>query len=189
MSQREPGSVIEERIYAEEKAKEALVLGRVARTCDVCGKEWIGPQFCGQGTCRSFAFTERDVRPAVMEILGRRPDGSLVTTPSTDQPKPKVSASLEDLFALRSLRTILLGCVNRLQNADEHLHHLVNVNESNQEVFGFLQAAVHQFTETGDYELRIIDPLKMTSLVPVIRGLVGEIDRTLANYEREKNKR
>jgi hypothetical protein len=94
-----------------------------------------------------------------------------------------------DLFVLRSLRTTLIDSVNRLQAADAQLHGLVNVNETNHEVFGFLQASAHQFTETGDYELRIIDPLKMTSLVPVLRGLVAEIDRTLANYEKEKNKK
>ncbi len=181
---REPGSVIEERTAVAERR----ALGQVKRTCDVCHKEWIGPDFCHQGTCRSFTFTERDVRPAVMEILGRAADGRLLTSPSTEQPKPKVVASPTDVFALRSLRTSLIDSVSRLQEADEVLHQLVNVNETNHETFGFVQAAIHQFTESGDYELRIIDPLKMTSLVPVIRGLVAEIDRTLANYEKGKDK-
>jgi hypothetical protein len=176
---REPGSVIEERTAVAENVS----LGRVKRTCDVCHKEWIGPDLCHQDGCRSFTFTETAVRPTAMTIMGRG------ISEVVEPPKPKVAATAVDLFVLRSLRTTLIDSVNRLQEADAQLHQLVNVNETNHEVFGFLQAALHQFTESGDYELRIIDPLKMTALVPVLRGLVAEIDRTLANYEREKNKR
>jgi hypothetical protein len=175
---REPGSVIEERIYAEAKAKEGLTLGRVQRTCLNCGKDWVDPR-C---SCGSFEFSERDVRPSAMEITGRG------ITKVVELPKPKVAASPVDVFAPRSLRTSLIDSVNRLREADAQLHELVNVNATNHEVFGFLQAALHNFTEQGDYELRIIDPLKMTSLVPAIRGLIAEIDRTLHNYEQEKNK-
>ncbi len=38
-SEREPGSVIESRIYAEQKAKEGLRLGHVERKCLNCGKD------------------------------------------------------------------------------------------------------------------------------------------------------
>lgn len=179
IGEREPGSVIEERIYAEEKAKEGLRLGQVERKCLNCGKDWVDPR-C---SCGSFEFLERDVRPTAMTITG------MGISPVVDLPKPKVMASPTDVFALRSLRTSLVDLEHRLMDADESLHQLVNVNETNHEVFGFLQAAVHQFTASGDYELRIIDPLKMTSLVPAIRGLVAEIDRTLTRFEQERNKK
>ena len=176
--EREPGSVIEERVYAEAKAKERTTLGRVQRTCLNCGKEWVDPR-C---SCGSFEFSERDVRPTAMEIFGRG------ITKVVELPKPKVAASPVDVFALRSLRTSLIESINRLQEADALLHELVNVNATNYQVFGFLQAAIHNFTEQGDYELRIIDPLKMATLVPVLRGLIAEINRTLSRYEQEKNK-
>lgn len=172
---REPGSVIEERTAVAERRP----LGQVERKCLNCGKDWVDPR-CA---CGSYEFSERDVRPTAMTIMGRG------ISEVVEPPKPKVVASPTDVFALRSLRTSLIDSVGRLQEADEVLHLLVNVNASNHEVFGFVQAAVHQFTESGDYELRIIDPLKMTSLVPVLRGLVAEIERTLANYEKEKNKK
>jgi hypothetical protein len=177
--EREPGSVIEERIYAEAKAKERLTLGRVQRTCLSCGKDWVDPR-C---SCGSFEFSERDVRSTAMEITGQG------ITKVMELPKPKVVASLTDVFALRSLRTSLVDLEHRLMDADEALHQLVNVNETNYQVFGFLQAAFHQFTANGDYELRIIDPLKMTSLIPAIRGLIAEIDRTLTQYEEARSKK
>jgi hypothetical protein len=169
----EPGSVIESRAAVQQRVH----LGQVERKCLQCGKDWVDPR-C---SCGSFEFSERDIRPSVMEITGQG------LTKVTEPTRPKVAASPADLLALRSLRTVLIDAENRLLNADEHLHQLVNVNEANHQVFGFLQAAVHQFTEMGDYELRIIDPLKMVTLPPVIRGLVGEIDRTLANYEQGRN--
>jgi hypothetical protein len=175
----EVGSVIEERVYSEANAKEARTLGQVERKCLTCGKDWVDPR-CH---CGSYEFSERDVRPSLMEITGRG------ITKVVELPKPTVAVTVLDVFVLKSLRGTLLDSINRLQEADAKLHELVNVNATNHEVFGFLQAALHQFTESGDYELRIIDPLKMTSLIPVLRGLVVEIDRTLAYYEKEKNKK
>jgi hypothetical protein len=185
MSRGEPevGSVIESRIDAIAHANEKMTLGRDQRTCETCGREWIGPAYCGQGTCRGLSFTSVTIGPTVIELRGR---GIAAVVEAL---KPKATASVIDLFVLRSLRATLIDSVNRLQEADAQLHRLVNVNATNHEVFGFLQAALHQFTESGDYELRIIDPLKMTSLVPVLRGLIAEIERTLANYEKEKNKK
>src|SRR2546427_3050147 len=90
--EREPGSVLEERVYAEQKVKEGFHPGQVQRTCDVCHKDWIGPAYCGQGTCRGLTFTERDVRPSpTMTILGRG------LTPVEEPPKPKIAASEEDI--------------------------------------------------------------------------------------------
>ena len=178
----EVGSVIEGRIDALAKADQRIALGQEKRTCDVCGKEWIGPAYCGQGECKGVVFTTVTVRPTAMTVTGRG------IAAVVEPPKPKVAATADDVFSLRSLRTSLIDLENRLLNADVHLHQLVNTNSTNHEVFGFLQAAVHQFTETGDYELRIIDPVKATSLLLPIHGLIAEIDRSLAKFEQESKK-
>jgi hypothetical protein len=176
--EREPGSVIEERIYAEAKAKGGLTLGRVQRTCLNCGKDWVDPR-C---SCGSFEFSERDVRPTAMEITGQG------ITKVVEPPKPKVVASPVDVFALRSLRTSLIDSITRLQEADAAARRLVNLNSTNVGVFGHLQSVLNSLTTPGDFQLRADVPLTSISLVPVLRALVGEIERTLHNYEEELSK-
>src|SRR6059058_1538944 len=96
----EPGSVIAERVYIAEKS---LSLGQVKRTCELCGKDWIGPDFCRQGDCRSIMFSEKDVRPSpMMTILGRG------LTAVAEPPKPKVVADPTDLQAICDLRAALV---------------------------------------------------------------------------------
>ena len=89
---------------------------------------------------------------------------------------------------MRSLRTSLIDIENRLLNADEHLHQMVNVNDANFALFGFLQQALHGLTDghIGDFELRSISPLTAVSLLGPIRSLRAEIDRVLAKYEEER---
>lgn len=76
--EREPGSVIEERIYAEEKAKEGMRLGQVERKCVGCGRDWDGdlpkgaPISLGRRVgvcshCGGAEFSEREVRPTLMD--------------------------------------------------------------------------------------------------------------------------
>ena len=192
----EVGSVIEERIYAAKKANEARQLGQVERKCVGCGRDWDGdvpigaPVILGRrvgvcSNCGCAEFSEREIRPALMEITAHG------ITKVKEMPKTKVAATADDVFALRSLRTSLVEVENRLLNADTHLHQLVNVNEANFAVFGFLQQALHALTDgnIGDFELRVISPTTALSLLGPIRALRAEIDRTLARYEEEKNKK
>jgi hypothetical protein len=180
--EREPGSVIHDRILAKQEANTRVLLGAVERKCLSCGKTWIGPAHCGQGNCRGIEFEERDVRPTTMQLWGQG------ITAVVEPPKPRALASETDLDALRGLRAALVETAARLVGADAATRRLVNQNSTNHAVFGFLQEALNQFTQGGDYELRVIDPLKMVSLLPVIRGLVAEIDRTLHKFAEESKK-
>src|SRR5438876_10211317 len=118
----EVGSVIETRTAGAERVQ----LGQVKRTCEVCGREWIGPDYCHQGNCRSIMFTERDVRPSpAMTILGR--GISAVAEPL----KPNVLAEPGDIQTMRDLRAVLVESDARLDAADTAARRLVNVNVSN----------------------------------------------------------
>lgn len=185
----EPGSVIEARTAVAERR----ALGQISRTCARCGATWDGDIPRGSAVtlgrrvgvcshCGSAEFSEREIRPSLMEITAN----GITKVPET--PKSKVSATVEDLFALRSLRSSLIDVENRLMNADTHLHQLVNLNEANFECFGFLQKAVHSLTDgnIGDFELRVVNQMTALSLLGPIRSLRAEIDRTLERYEREK---
>jgi hypothetical protein len=174
----EPGSIQETREYAERKAQEKMTLGQVERKCLNCGKDWIDPR-CA---CGSFEFSEREVRPSGMTITGQG------IVPVKEPPKVKVSASPADLFYLRSLKSTLIDLEHRLVDADAAARRLVNLNSTNVGVFGHLQSVLNSLTTPGDFQLRADVPLTSISLVPVLRALVAEVDRTLSRYEEEKNK-
>jgi hypothetical protein len=173
----EPGSIQETREYVERKARERTTLGRVERKCLNCGKDWVDPR-C---ECGSFEFSERELRPSAMTITGQG------ITAVEEPPKVKVSATPMDLFALRSLKSTLIDLEHRLVDADAAARRLVNVNVTGVEVFGHLQSVLNSLTTPGDFQLRADAPLTSISLVPVLRALVAEIDRTLNRYEEEKN--
>jgi hypothetical protein len=192
MSKGEPevGSVIESRIDVLAQADQKMTLGHVERTCAVCGKPWIGPDYCRQGDCTSHEFEERDVRPTPVEIrnwAGSRPTLGTVT----EKVKSKVTVTPGDLFALRSLKTSLIDVENRLLNADRCLHALVNVNDANFALFGFLQGALHGLTDgvVGDYDLRATNAVTALSLLGPVRALRVEVERVLHRYEEEAAKR
>jgi hypothetical protein len=178
----EVGSVIESRIDAFAQADQRIALGRDQRTCDICGNEWHGPDYCRQGDCRSSVFTSRTIRPTIMEITGRG------LTAVKEPLEPKVDASPADLEALQELRAALVDAERCLVSADGAARRLVNVNVTNVGVFGHIQSVLNSMTTPGDFQLRADVPLTSISLVPVLRALVGEIDRTLHQYEQEKNK-
>jgi hypothetical protein len=190
-SEPEVGSVIESRIDAFAQADQRIALGHIERICAVCGKAWRGPDYCRQGDCTSHEFEERDVRPTPIEFKGWG-EGARPTIATVKEKVPsKLLVGVEDLFALRSLRTALVDVENRLLNADARLHQLVNFSEANFALFGFLQQALHGLTDgnIGDFELRSISPLTAVSLLGPIRSLRAEIDRVLARYEEEKAKK
>ena len=186
-SSREPGSITEERIFAGEKVS----LGQVERKCAGCGKDWDGDLRLGESVslgrragvcsrCGSAEFTERDVRPTLMEITGAG------ITKVEEKPKAKVSASADDLATLRDLVPVLLNAESCLLAGDTTLHRLVTVDDENPALFAFLQSAVHFLTDgtTGDFYLGA----RGQSLPGPIRALVAELDRVLARYEQERPK-
>ncbi len=189
--EREPGSVIEERIYVEEKAKERMRLGQVERKCAQCGRDWDGDVPLGVSVslgrragvcsqCGSAEFTERDVRPTLIEITR---DG---ITKVEEKPKTRVSAAADDLSTLRAMVPVLLDAESYLLAADATLHRLVTVDDENPVLFGFLQGAVHYLTHgtIGDFYLGS----RGQSLPGPIRALVAELTRVFARYEQEKPK-
>lgn len=108
-----------------------------------------------------------------------------------ERPKAKFSATAEDLFALSSLKSALLDVASPLFGADECLHRLVNINEANYALFGFLQQGLHTLTDgtVGDFDLHLIGQVPGLSLLGPMGALRAEIDRVLARYEEEKNKK
>ena len=108
-----------------------------------------------------------------------------------EKPKAKFSATAEDLLALSSLKSALLAVTGPLFAADDCLHRLVNVNEANYALFGFLQQGIHTLTDgtTGDFDLHLIGEVPGLSLVGPMAALRAEIDRVLARYEDERNKK
>jgi len=177
----EPGSVIEARVALAEKS---LTLGQVKRTCEVCGKDWIGPDFCRQGNCRSLMFSEKDVRPSpVMTILGRG------VSPVAEPLKPKVLANPADIAALRDLRAALVETDAKLGSADAAARRLVNVNVSNFECFSHIQEVLNLMSTPGDFEIMVGNPLKAVGLRQMIHALVGQIDAAIQRFEREAVKK
>jgi hypothetical protein len=181
---REMGSLIEERIHADEKARGGFRLGHVKRTCDVCHKDWIGPAYCGQGTCRGLTFTERDVRPSpTMTLLGR--GVTAVEEPS----RPKLIAALIDVDALRELRAALVETEAKLVRADAAARRLVNVNVSNFECFSHIQEVLNLMSTPGDFEIVVGNPLKAVGLRQIVHALIAEIDVAIQRYETEAVKK
>jgi hypothetical protein len=182
---REPGSITEERIFAAQKVS----LGQVERKCAGCGRDWDGDLPVGESAslgrragvctrCGSAEFSERDVRPTLMEITGAG------ITKVEEKPKAKVFATPDELSTLRSLRPALIDVENNLLNADARLHCLVTESEENAQVFGFLQGAVHYLTDatTGDFSVGS----SHQSLLGPARALSAAVDRGLTRYEKEK---
>jgi hypothetical protein len=174
-----PGELIAKREAVEEEAGRGLRLGYVQRTCEVCGKEWIGPDVCHQGRCTSVMFTEQPVKAAASMIAG------LGVTELEAPPKPRIEVTAQEIGKLRRLRAALVDLDARLKEADEAARVLVNRNVTNLNVFGRLQQVLTHMTAPGDYEIRVFDPIKSISLVGPVRGLIAEIDTTIRHYEEE----
>jgi hypothetical protein len=73
----------------------------------------------------------------------------------------------------------------RLQDADAHLHELVNRSDENWEIFGFLQQATHGLWDgnLGDYSLRSMSQVTALSLLGPLKALREEIDIVLLRYQ------
>ncbi len=183
----EPGSVIELRMAIEER----VALGRVERKCAGCGRDWDGDVPRGAvmtlgrrggvcSHCGSAEFTERDVRPALMEITGAG------ITQVAEKPKAKVSATADDLSTLRALQPALLDVENNLLNADQHLHRLVTESDENAAFFGHLQGAVHHLTDatTGNFDVGF----SSRPVLGPVRALIAAVERLLARYDAEAHR-
>ena len=194
MSQREPGSVIEERIYLEEKAREGMILGQIERKCAGCGRDWDGDVPKGETVslgrragvcshCGSPEFSVREIRPTGMTITG------MGIGQAVEPPRPKVAASSADLFTLANLRTALFDVESYLLAADAAARRLVNSgNSTTFETFSRLQEGLNLMCTPGGFEIDLRQPMKAVGLLMMLRPLVGEIDRTLARYEEESRK-
>jgi hypothetical protein len=152
-----------------------VVLGQVERRCLQCGRDWVDPR-CA---CGSFEFSEKVVRATAMTITG------MGISTVKEPPQPMVDALPADLESLRELRAALVQAERCLVSADGAARRLVNLNSTNVGVFGHLQSVLNSLTTPGDFQLRADVPLTSISLVPVLRALVAEIDRTLARYQEE----
>jgi len=212
----EPGSVIAERVYAAQKAEEGISLGHVRRICDTCGRDWIGPAYCGQGTCRGNSFTEKAVHVTPMVIEGTSGSHAWATALLDRKAKIEVQSDA-DLELLRALRTQLLTVEQTLLQADAALHRIlgrvpleveaifteaVTLQEKSdredqmwrnpdKRVWYALQSAVHFAADGGgDIPLGGDAPFR-GSLVLQCRHVISEIDQALEKYEnalKEKNK-
>jgi hypothetical protein len=115
----------------------------------------------------------------------------VLTRYDQERPKAKFAATADDLSVLSSLRSALLDVASPLFAADECLHRVVNLSEANYALFGFLQQGLHTLTDgtIGDFDLHLIGQVTGLSLLGPMGALRAEIDRVLAGYEEERNKK
>jgi hypothetical protein len=207
MSQREPGSVIEERTYAAKSWEQGVALGHTTRTCDTCGKPWLGPQICGQGTCRGSVFTDRSVHvtPMVIESMPA-PNRANATALAERQIKVEIQSET-DVAMLLHLKGQLEQTVQELQVADDTMHRIVGripldlaavfqetrtarervernerMADVNREIWFDLQSTIHFAAEAlGDTPLGGSVPFR-ASLALQCRHVIAEIDRALLKY-------
>src|SRR5437867_5235577 len=123
-SEREPGSVIEERLYTAKKAQAGLTLGHEKHTCLRCGKDWGSANLCP--ICGFNECSVEVIRPsaAVIQGWGPNPKSPIIGTEAT------VAATLvliteADLDSLRHLRAQLIAVEQALQESDEVLHRIL----------------------------------------------------------------
>lgn len=157
------------RLLEQEIPQRQVDLGYVRRTCETCGREWIGPNVCGQGSCRGVTFSERYVGPF-----------------TSSKPTTKPTANDVDLTTLHQLRAALVAVDQRLSDADKAARALVNRSDGDFFAFGRIQEVLALMATGGDFAINVRNPLRAVGIRQLVHALVGEIDRAIQQYEEMK---